>query len=99
MPQSWHETVPYTELPPLPPDYPFATEWATLRRAMPQLLAEGHEGHSALIRGDTIVGVYADRAEAFLEGYRRFPDGQYIVPCIESRVRVVKLGRAAQWLK
>jgi hypothetical protein len=93
------ETVPYTEAPPLPPDAPFAAEWHALRRAMPQLLAEGHEGHSALIRGDTIIGVYADRAEALTEAYRRFPDGQYIVPYIESRVRIVKLGRAAQWLK
>lgn len=99
MSETWHETIPYTEAPPFPPDFPFAAEWETLRRAMPQLLAEGHEGHSALIRGGTIVGVYADREEALTEGLRRFPDGQYIVPEIRSRIRIVKLGRAAQWLK
>ena len=99
MSEPWHETVPYTEVPPFPPDTPFAAEWNALRRAMPQLLADGHDGHTALIRGDTIIGVYEDRTEALTEGYRRFPDGRYIVPHIESRIRVVKLGRAAQWLR
>jgi hypothetical protein len=58
MHDSFYETVPYTDLPPLPPDTPFFTEWEALRRAMPRLLAEGHDGHYALIRGDEVIGAY-----------------------------------------
>jgi hypothetical protein len=92
-------TVPYTDVPPLPPDTPFATEWGVLREAMPRLLAEGHDGHAAIVRGKSIVGVYENRTDALLDAMRRFPDGQYIVPYIESRIRVIKLGRAARWPK
>src|SRR5437763_102247 len=94
-----YPTVSYTDVPPFPPDAPFAREWNALREAMPRLLADGHEGHSAIVRGDSIIGVYEDRTEALTEALRRFPDGQYLVPYIESRIRVLKLSRAAQCLK
>jgi hypothetical protein len=62
----------YTQLPPPPPNDPGATEWNTFRREVGRLLAEGHEGRFALIKGEQIVGIWDSRREALDEGYRRF---------------------------
>src|SRR5262245_5856700 len=65
-------TIHYTELEDLPPDNPLYREWVTYRREVPRLLAEGHEGKFALVKGTQLLGVYQTDNEATVEGYRRF---------------------------
>jgi hypothetical protein len=57
----WSDEVPtihYTELPTPSGDGPVAREAATFHRELPRLLAEGHEGKWALIKGDAVIGVH-----------------------------------------
>jgi hypothetical protein len=65
-------TIHYTELPDWLPDSPGAQEWDTFRRELPRLLAEGHEGKFALIKGDTIAGIYPTSDEGVRAGYAKF---------------------------
>ena len=45
--------------------------WATLQANLPALL-EKEAGRYVLIHDDQVVGVWASKAEALEEGYRRF---------------------------
>jgi hypothetical protein len=56
----------------LPPDNPLNTEWGLFRRERPRLLAEGHEGRWALIKGEELVGLFDTRDEARNAGLARF---------------------------
>jgi hypothetical protein len=56
----------------LPPDDPLKTEWDLFCRERPRLLAEGHEGHWVLIKGEELVGVYDNRHDAISVGLQRF---------------------------
>jgi hypothetical protein len=66
------QRIHYTELSPAPPNDPIGVEWETYRREVGRLLAEGHEGKFALIKGNTIVGMFGSKDEATDEGLRRF---------------------------
>jgi len=57
----------YTELTELAPDDPQYREYHTYLREQPRLLAEGHEGKHALIKGDTILGLFDSRSNAYEE--------------------------------
>src|SRR4051812_337473 len=57
-------TIHYTELPEGRPDSPLYQEWNFYRREVGRLLAEGHEGRWALIKGEGIVGIWDTEAEA-----------------------------------
>jgi hypothetical protein len=47
-------------------------EWRTFQRERDRLLAEGHKGHFALVKGDEVVGVWPDEDGALTAGYERF---------------------------
>jgi len=59
----------YTELRDVPEDDLLYHEWNTYRRELPRLLAEGHEGKFALIKGESIVGVFDTHRDAMGAGY------------------------------
>jgi hypothetical protein len=65
-------TIHYTQLPEQPSDSPIYQETATFRRALPQLLAEGHEGKWALVKGNEIVGLFATLDEGYRLGRQRY---------------------------
>ena len=66
------QTIHYTKLPPPPPDEPVDPEYEVYRREVGRLLAEGHEGKFALIKGDQIVGLYESWESAQAEGLKRW---------------------------
>ncbi len=72
MTQPGRRTIHYTELPDFPPGSPGAQEWDTFRRELPRLLAAGHEGQFALIKGDTVAGIYPTHDDAARAGYAQF---------------------------
>ena len=60
------------KIPGMPHDMPLQHEFAIYIRELPRLIAEGHTGHYALIKGDEILGLW-DTLEGVLEaGYERF---------------------------
>jgi hypothetical protein len=65
-------TIHYTELRPAEPGEPGGQEWNTYLREVGRLLAEGHEGKWALLKGDDVIGLYDSKDEARTEGCRRF---------------------------
>jgi hypothetical protein len=71
--------VHYTELAPAAPTSLHAREWETYRREVGRLLAEGHAGQYVLIHGDEIVGFWATRNDALLEGFHRFHEGLFTI--------------------
>jgi hypothetical protein len=62
----------YTEAIPEPPESPIYQECMTFRREMPRLLAEGHEGKIALIKGDEVIGIFEDELEAEKIGREKY---------------------------
>ncbi len=74
--QPFRRTIHYTEVPELPPEHPRYHEGNALRRELPRLLAEGHEGKFALVKGHALVGLYPTDEEATRAGYAKFlPEG------------------------
>jgi hypothetical protein len=61
-----------------------AQEIATYRSRLPELLA--HEGEFVLIKGDQVIGFYADDSEAIQEGRRRFG----LVPMVVKRITAIE---------
>jgi hypothetical protein len=57
-------SVHFTDLPQSPPDSPIAAEWDLYCRDVGRLLAEGHEGRWALIKGEKIIGIWDTEEEA-----------------------------------
>jgi hypothetical protein len=47
-------------------------EWRTFLRERNRLLAEGHKGRFALVKGDGVVGTWPDEDAALRAGYDRF---------------------------
>jgi hypothetical protein len=64
-------TVHYTKIPELPPEDPFHREWNFFRREVPRLLAEGHEGKFALVKDETLIGLYDNFGDGLEAGYRK----------------------------
>jgi hypothetical protein len=60
----------------------FDRELETLYRALPDLLATGHEGRHVLIHEDVVVGVWDTSDEALRVGYEKFDSGRFIAPRI-----------------
>jgi hypothetical protein len=74
----------YTQVADLPPGSALYRESQTYRRELPRLLTEGHEGKFALIKGEVLVGVFADEREAFAQGYAQFlSQGFMVQPILE----------------
>src|SRR5262245_22551333 len=87
----------YTELPPASECDALATEWETYRREIGRLLAEGHEGKCAIIRGNRIVGIYSTEAEASEIAYKTIYPQTFMLRPIRSREPYVRLPRRVPW--
>ena len=70
-----YSTYHYTEMPEPPADSPIYREVRTFLREMPRLLAEGHEGKWALIRGDEVIAIFETMDEGYRAGRERFGIG------------------------
>jgi hypothetical protein len=65
--------------------------WRTFQRERSRLLAEGHKGSFAVVRGEEVIGVYPDEDAGLRAGYERFGVGvgfivMPIVPEEEERI-------------
>jgi hypothetical protein len=76
-------TIHYSEMAEPAANSPIYREAQTFRRELPRLLAEGHEGKWALIKGDEVIGLL----ETFDEGYRVGRERFLLQPFIVQPVR------------
>jgi hypothetical protein len=76
-------TIHFTQMPEPSADSPIHREAQTFRRELPRLLAEGHEGKWALIKGNEIIGLY----QTLDEGYRLGRERYLLQPFIVQPVR------------
>ncbi len=81
----------YTQLPPPPADSKNHREIQTFHRELPRLLAEGHEGKWALIKGDEVIGLYATFDEGCRAGWDRYDVQQFMVQPVREWQPVVRL--------
>jgi hypothetical protein len=65
-------TIHYTQMPEPDPNSATYRAQMTFRRELPRLLAEGHEGKWALIKGNEIIGVYDDFDDGYQVGLDRY---------------------------
>lgn len=82
-------TIHYTELPEAGPESSLQREWNTYRREAERLLAEGHTGRHALIKGEAIVGLWESDAEAMRAGYEKFLGQAFLVHQVQEREPVL----------
>lgn len=88
-----YPAIHYTKLGPSRPDSELATETEVFIRELPRLLAEGHEGKYVLIKGDQIIGMWADQRAAIAEGRRLFPNQPIAVQLVaEWQPLIVRAG-------
>ncbi len=64
---------------------PLETEAATYRREVARLLAEGHAGRYALIKGNEIISIWDTQREALWAGRDRFGLEDIAVVKIDKR--------------
>src|SRR4051795_8063896 len=77
-------TIPVEKIPEKIRD--MAAEINTYMREMPRLLAEGEEGHYALISGDTLYSIWETFGDALQAGYQQFGvDGHFCAQPIDRR--------------
>jgi hypothetical protein len=77
-------TIPVEKIPEKIRD--MAAEINTYMREMPRLLAEGEEGHYALIQGDKLYSVWDTLHDASQAGYEKFGlDGEFVTQPIRRR--------------
>jgi hypothetical protein len=72
MEQTGRRCIHYTELADATPGGVLADEWNTFRRELPRLLAEGHEGKFALLKGNEIIGLYDTWEAGYAAGLQRY---------------------------
>jgi hypothetical protein len=89
-------TIHYTELPEAKPGDVFYKEWNTYRREVGRLLSEGHEGHFALIKDETIVGIYDNWEAARGAGFQQFRLEPFLVQRILTREPLLRLRGCTQ---
>jgi hypothetical protein len=77
-------TIHFSKLPPAEAGSMIAREWDTYRREVGRLLADGHEGRFALIKGDQVVGLFDSREEAKAAGSARFLLEPYLIQQIRT---------------
>lgn len=94
MPEPLRRTIHYTELPDLPPGHLLQREWDFFRRELPRLLAEGHEGKVALVKGEEVVGLYPTREAAMCAGYEKFLLDTFMVHKILTEEPMLRLSPA-----
>jgi hypothetical protein len=71
----------------LPPDLEILrTEIRTFLRELPRLLADGHEGRHALIKGEEVLSIWDTFEDAYQAGRDRFPLGEaFLAQVIDPR--------------
>jgi hypothetical protein len=84
-------TIPHTELKEAMPGDSLAAEWNTYLREVARLLAEGQEGRCALIKGETILGIYETYDVARCEGVKRFGRESFMVRPILANEPLLRL--------
>jgi hypothetical protein len=72
MEQAGKRFIHYTELPDAKPEDSDFDEWNTFRRELPRLLAEGHEGKFALLKGTEVIGIYDTWEAGYDAGLERY---------------------------
>lgn len=87
---------PPQDLPDLPPDSPYATEWRAYKREVLRLLAEGHAGRYALVKGDEVVSVWDTFRDAKQAGYEQFGMTPFLVREIQFTERPHRVGYLRQ---
>jgi hypothetical protein len=87
------DTIHYTQLAPMRPGSQLMAEWETYRREVDRLLAEGHEGKTVLIQGDTIIGLFDTRDAASEEGLRRFGTNSHLIHRVQTWEPVLYMWR------
>jgi hypothetical protein len=75
----------------LPPGFPselqpLAREIHTYFRELPRLLAEGEEGRTVVIQGDTLFGVWDTQRDAIQAGHERFGHTRFLAQKVERRL-------------
>lgn len=63
----------------------YEKEIATYLRELPRLLKEGHAGRIALIRGNEILNIWDNQADAIQDGRQRFGLDPIFVKAIDPR--------------
>ena len=85
--------TPILNEPDMPADQPGAAEFNVFKREVAQLIAEGHKGRFALIKGDCILSsVWDTQRDAIQAGRERFGSEPFTVQEIQWYLRRLRWG-------
>jgi len=93
MEQPGKRCIHYTELPDAKPDDVYFDEWNTFRRELPRLLAEGHEGKFALLKGPEVIGIYDTWEAGRLAGLQKYLLQGFLVQPIRTWEPLLRVRR------
>ena len=86
-------TIPHTELTEMNDGGPLCEEWNTYRREVARLLAEGHEGKFALIKGNQIISLHDSWGAAEDAGLRLYLLEPFMIQEVRSREPLLRTRR------
>jgi hypothetical protein len=84
--------TPIFNLPDLPNNQSGAAELKAFKREAPRLIAEGHKGRFALIKGDQVCSVWDTERDAIQAGRERFGQEPFTVEEVQWYVRRLRWG-------
>jgi len=76
----------------LPEDDPLAQEWKAYKREVGRLLAEGHVGRHALVKGDVVISIWDTYRDAMQAGRQQFGLEKFMVHEIQPVERPLRTG-------
>jgi hypothetical protein len=75
------------QVPDVPDSEPLAREWKTFKREVGRLVAEGHAGRFAIVKGDQVVSVWDTPRDAEQGGRERFGQESFLVQEVQLFLR------------
>jgi hypothetical protein len=87
-------TTPVFTLPDMPEDQPGAAEFNVFKREVARLIAEGHKGRFALIKGDRILSIWDTERDARQAGEERFGSDTFTVQEVQWYLKRLRWGYA-----
>src|SRR5437899_47762 len=84
--------TPVCGVPDIPDGQPLAEEWQTFRRELSRLIANGHKGRFALVKGGRVDSVWDTQRDALQAGQERFPGETFLVQEVQWFLRRLRRG-------
>jgi hypothetical protein len=84
--------TPIFDIPDIPDGQPLAKEWKAFCSELPRLIAAGHKGRFAVVKGDRVESIWDTQRDALQAGRQQFGQEAFLLQEIQWFVRSQRWG-------